>query len=66
MRLHSLKWNRIEIEDDPRSSRPILQGLLKTTLKPKSKGRVIIHILVNEEALNTRSYNRNCFGLLNA
>ena len=33
-------------------------------MKPKSKGKVFIHFLVNEEAINTRSYIRNCFGPL--
>jgi len=60
------KNGRESIEEDPRSSRPIIQGLPKTTLKPKSKDRVFIHFLVNEEAINTRSYNRNCFGPLNS
>ncbi len=40
-----------------------LQGLSRQILKPKSKGRVFIHFLVNEETfLNTRSFIRNCFG----
>jgi hypothetical protein len=33
-------------------------------MKSKSKSRVFIHFLVNEEAINTRSYIRNCFGPL--
>jgi hypothetical protein len=41
-----------------------LQAVFKTTMKPKSKGKVFIHFLVNEEAINTRSYIRNCFGPL--
>jgi hypothetical protein len=41
-----------------------LQGLLKTNMKPKSKGKVFIHFLVNDVAINTRSYIRNCFGRL--
>jgi hypothetical protein len=41
-----------------------LQRLLRTTMKSKSKGKVFIHFLVNEEAINARSYIRNCFGPL--
>ena len=48
------KKGRQSIEDDPTEAAQ-LQGLLKTILKPKSKGSVSIHFLVNEEAINTRS-----------
>ena len=45
------KNGRQSIEDEPAQAAQ-LQGLLKTILKPKSKGRVSIHFLLNEEAIN--------------
>jgi hypothetical protein len=50
--LHSLKMVGNESKMNPAQAAQ-LQGLSRQFSEPKSKGRVFIHFLVNEVALNT-------------